>query len=74
MWMISTWVIDHDYNYHVKAPDLQFICNQRSKTGQKGQKGQISKIVANSLKRMENQSFVQKTCLNHFLRHFSHFS
>ena len=72
--MIRPWVIDHDYNYHLKSTDLQYICNQRSQTGQKGQKGQISKIVPNCLKRMENQYFVKKTCLNHFLKHFSHFS
>ena len=43
--MIRPWVIDHDYNYHVKAPDLQFISNQRSKTGQKVKKVKSPKLL-----------------------------
>ena len=42
-----------------------------SKIGWKGQKGQLSKIVANSLKHVENQYCIEITAPNHDFSTFS---
>ena len=55
---------------HMESSDIELTHDQRSKLGQKGQKGQISEIVANCLKHMENRYFIEKTCFNYFLKFF----
>ena len=50
---------------------LAFEYKWRSKIGHQGQKGQISKIVANHLKHVENRYLIEKTPLNQILSTFS---
>ena len=56
------------------SPDIELRYDRRSKWGHKGQKGQISKLVGNGLKHVENQYFIRKTGLKCFLQHFIAFS
>ena len=50
---------------------LDFEYKWRSKIGHQGQKGQISKNVANHLKHVDNRYLIEKTTLNQILSTFS---
>ena len=50
---------------------LDFEYKRRSNIGHQGQKGQISKIVANHLKHVENRYLIEKITLKQILSTFS---